>query len=184
MLSTSVCLHIFCVSYVWFCLDCVVGLLEKIKSHAYETSIHAFMTGMYWGFSKKNMTGMYPGISKNQIWREFTQGLKFFIYPVISNSRMIFRNWKGLEGGRAAQKNMSNIKLSQHDHINFTAWIFVWPGNHLRSMYIHIYIYICVHISPWHCAARLAPQRWMLLPAYAGPNGRDVWMEGLRMLDN
>ena len=49
--------------------------------------------------------------------------------------------------------------------------------------YICKYIYIYIYLTLMHCAARLAPQRWMVLPAYAGPNGRDVWMEGQRMLD-
>ena len=73
------------------------------------------MTGMYPGISKKSsMTGIYPGIENLYI----PSDLKF-------TDDLSKLNWKGLEGGRAAQKNMSNIKLSQHDHINFTAWIFV-----------------------------------------------------------
>ena len=50
-------------------------------------------------------------------------------------------------------------------------------------IYLYICKYIYIYLTLMHCAARLAPQRWMVLPAYAGPNGRDVWMEEQRMLD-
>ena len=167
----------------------------KKSNHMYmkHLSMHSW-PGFTQGFQKIKSHVYMKHLSMHS-WPGFTQGFQIHIYPVISNSRMIFRNWKGLEGGRAAQKNMSNMK----HHINFTAWIFVWHGNdwmlveesfkiHVYTIYLHLYVYIykymCVHISPWHCAARLAPQRWMLLPAYAGPNGRDVWTEGKRMLDN
>ena len=68
-------LCIICFDFVWIAL---LGFLEKIKSHAYETSIHAFMTGMYTqGFQKKTWPGCTQGFQKIKYDGNLPRDLEF-----------------------------------------------------------------------------------------------------------